>query len=304
MPKTKISVCVLALNEEKNLKICLESIKGLASEIVVGIDDLTTDESYAVASKYTDKVIKLKHENLFHINKQKTVEAATGDWILWLDADETVDKDLSSEIKKVIKNKKVSGYFIPRKNYIFNKWIEHSQFWYPDYQLRLWQKGKAVWPCMSIHEDPMIQGETKRLQNHIIHQNYTSVNQYLEKLIKYTSLDAERRKQEIKAPFLIPMLTRPIEDFIKHFIVLKGYKDGIHGLALSLLQAFYELVVVVRIWELNKFKVEKNITIKQIEKIGKETLTNWSWWKRELEIKETGNKMVKVWNKSLRKLGF
>ena len=303
MPKTKISVCVLALNEEKNLKACLESVKTLADEVVVGIDDLSTDKSYEVASKYTDKVIKLKHESLFHINKQKVVDKATQPFVLWLDADEIVDKDLGSEIKKVIKNKKINGYFIPRKNYIFGKWIKHTG-WYPDYQLRLFKKGKINWPCVSVHENPMVEGQADYLKGHLVHQNYTSVGQYLEKLNKYTSLDAERLSSEINPPYIRHILVRPLDELVKRLVAQKGYKDGLHGLVLSMLQAFYELVVVVKIWEKDKFKPEEAEVLKKVEKQGKVLQKAFKWWKRELKIKETGNQIVKVYNKGLRKLGF
>ena len=303
MPKNNLSVCVLALNEAENLKKCLESVRQLADEIVVGVDDQTTDDSLKVAQRHTKKAFKLKHEKLFHVNKQKVVNKATQPWVLWLDADEVVDKDLVTEIRKVIKAKNVNGYYVPRKNYIFNKWIEHTG-WYPDHQLRLFKRGKVTWPCISIHEDPMVEGETHQLKGHLVHQNYTSVSQYLGKLNKYTSLDADRLKAEIKAPYLKHVLVRPLDELIKRLVAEKGYKDGLHGLVLSLLQAFYELVVVVKIWEMDKFKPEEGKVLRRVEKQGKVLQKVFKWWKRELKIKETGNQVIKTWNKGLRKLGF
>jgi glycosyltransferase involved in cell wall biosynthesis len=304
MPKIKLSVCVLALNEEKNLKACLESVKDIALEIIVGVDDQTTDKTIDIAKTFTDKVFKLKHVELFHLNKQKVVDKASQSWVLWLDADEKLDEELVAEIRDVIKEKHADGYLIPRKNYIFGKWIEHSQFWYPDYQLRLWKKGKVSWPCKSIHEDPIIEGSTEKLKGHLIHQNYTSIDQFLRKLIQYTSLDAEKRREEFNSPFFTSVISRPIEDFIKHFVSLKGYKDGLHGLVLSLLQAFYELIVVIKIWEMNKFKTEEGEFLGQVEKQSKHLAKTYNWWKRELKIRETGNQVVRVWNKGLRKLGL
>ncbi len=303
MPKSKLSVCVLALNEADKLKSCLESVKKLADEIIVGIDDQTSDDSFKVAKKYTDKVFVLKHVRLFHVNKQKVVDKATQPWILWLDADEKLEPGLVTEIKAKIKTKDSNGYYIPRKNYIFNKWVRYSG-WYPDYQLRLWQKGKVIWPCVSIHEDPMAEGATANLKGHLIHLNYTSVDQYLSKLNKYTSLDAERLAREIKPPYLKHVLIRPLDELIKRLVAEKGYKDGLHGLVLSMLQAFYELVVVVKIWEKTKFKPEEAEILTKVEKQGKNLQKAFKWWKRELKIKETGNQVVKVWNKGLRKLGF
>jgi glycosyltransferase involved in cell wall biosynthesis len=304
MPKIKLTVCILALNEEKNLKACLVSVKSFASEIIVGVDDQTSDKTVEIAKGFTDKVFKLKHEELFHLNKQKVVDRASQPWVLWLDADEKLDQELEAEIRMIVSKNQDIGYLIPRKNYIFGKWIEHSQFWYPDYQLRLWKKSKVSWPCKSIHEDPVIEGKTQKLQGHLIHLNYTSVDQFLRKLMQYTSLDAQKRFKEFKPPFFGAMISRPIEDFIKHFVSMKGYKDGLHGLALSLLQAFYELIVVVKVWEMNKFKTEEGEFLGQVEKQSKHLAKTYNWWKRELKIKETGNQAVKVWNKGLRKLGL
>ncbi|MFH1280361.1 MAG: glycosyltransferase family 2 protein [Candidatus Beckwithbacteria bacterium] len=303
MQKLDLSVCVLALNEAKNLKKCLESVKDWAGEIIVGVDDLTTDNSLTLAKQYTERVFKLKHAELFHENKQKVVDRATKSWVLWLDADEQVDEDLAQEIGEVIKEKTTVGYLIPRKNYIFNKWIENTG-WYPDYQVRLWQKGKARWECKSIHEDPVIEGETQKLNGHISHLNYSSVSHFLDKLDKYTTLDAKRLSHEIKAPYYKHMLVRPLDEFVKRLVALKGYKDGLHGLALSLLQSFYELVVVIKIWEMDKFKSENPEVMKKVEKEGKKLSKAFKWWKRELKIKETGNQVVKIWNKSLRKFGL
>jgi glycosyltransferase involved in cell wall biosynthesis len=304
MPKIKLSVCILALNEEKNLKACLESVSRLASEIIVGVDDQTTDKTFEVAKDMATKVFKIKHVELFHVNKQKVVSNASQPWVLWLDADERLDDELEDEIRVVVSKNQTTGYLIPRKNFIFGKWIKHSQFWYPDYQLRLWKKGKVSWPCESIHEDPVIEGKTQKLQGHLIHRNYTSVDQYLRKLMQYTSLDAKKRFKEFKPPYKSLMISRPIEDFIKHFVSMKGYRDGLHGLVLSLLQAFYELIVVVKVWEMNKFKTEEGEFLGQVEKQSKRLAKTYNWWKREIKIKETGNQVVKIWNKGLRKLGF
>ncbi|MFC1627027.1 glycosyltransferase family 2 protein [Patescibacteria group bacterium] len=304
MPKLNISVCVLGLNEEKNLKACLESVKDWAKEIMVGVDDQSTDKTYQVAGKYTNKVLVLPHVDMFHKNKQKVMDKATQKWVLWLDADEVVSKELVKEIRKTVSQKNVTdSYLIPRKNFIFNKWIKYSG-WYPDLQLRLWKRGKVSWPGKSIHEDPITSGSKDQLSQHIIHNNYTSVSQYLIKLNQYTSLDAKRRRKEFKSPYLKYLIVRPIDEFIKRLIALKGYKDGLHGLALAMLQGFYELIVVIKVWEMDKFRQEEIDLVKEVEKQGKNILASWNWWKRELKIKETGNKLKQGWHKGLRKLGF
>ena len=303
MPKLKISVCVLALNEEKNLKPCLESVKAWAKEIIVTVDNQTTDKTELIAKQFTDKVKVRPHQDMFNINKQWTADQASQGWILWLDADEKVSKKLAEEIKQVLTKPKADGYLIPRKNFIFGKWIQQAG-WYPDLQLRLWKKGKLKWPCKSVHEHPKIKGTTAELKEHIIHTNYVSVNQYISKLNQYSSMDAKRLKDEIKPPYLVPLLKRPLDDFIKRFVAWQGYKDGLHGLAVSLLQAVYEMVVVLKVWEINQFKQEKIGWVNKVERESKKILKAWNWWKRELKIKQTGNKLKQVWHKGLRRLNL
>jgi len=303
MPKLEISVCVLALDEEKNLKACLESVKGWAGEIIVGVDNQTSDKTLKIAKDFTEKAYLLPHKELFNINKQKVVNGAVKKWVLWLDADEKVSPELAQEIKNIIKSPTSDSYQMPRKNYIFNKWIQYSG-WYPDHQLRLWKKGKVKWPQKSVHEDPVVKGSTEKLTGHLLHNNYTSVSQYLMKLNRYTSHDAKRRKNEFKDKFVLYFVSRPIEEFVKRFVALKGYKDGLHGLALSLLQAFYELVVVIKVWEIYKFKDEESDVLKQVKKEGIRVLKSFNWWKKELKIRESGNKLKRNWYKGLRKLGF
>lgn len=301
MQKNKITVCALAFNEEKKIGKMLESVKDLADEIIVGIDDKTTDKTEVIARKYTKKVFKLKHNDTFHANKQLLLLKASQDWILWMDADEELTIELLKEVKDTLKGSQVDGYLVPRKNIIFSKWIENTG-WYPDYQLRLFKKGLATYPCERIHENPEIKGEVLKLSNPIKHYNYESVFQFIDKLNRYTSEDAKHLDAELRGKQLFfPLITRPVSDFIKRYLAFEGYKDGFHGLVLSLLQAFYELVTVVKVWELRKFDKQEVESIEVVEKKLKKAFSDWKWWKRESVIREA--RVVKrLTNKLLRRL--
>ena len=194
----KISVCLATFNEEKNIKACLESVKW-ADEIII-VDGTSTDKTVKIAQKYTPKIIVRENPLMFHLNKQKAFEAATKDWILYLDADERVDEKLKKEILAAVKKKGFSGFWMPRKNIIFGKWIKHS-LWSPDYQLRLFRRGKAFLPCKSVHEQPKLTGKAGYLKNPLIHENYQTVSQYVEGLNNlYTENDLRvylRKKKKI-----------------------------------------------------------------------------------------------------------
>lgn len=294
-----LSVCIMTLNNESTIKKCLDSVSSLAAEVVVGIDDLSNDGTYAIAKKYTDKVFLIKHIDNFDLNKNKVIEKAKGKWILWLDGDEYLEDNLKKEIEEKIQNKDIDVYKIPRKNIVFRKVIENTG-WYPDYQLRLFQKGKLKFDKKRLHQDPEIIGKVEKLENHIIHQNYQSVSQFLLRLDKYTQVEAENSDKQIKVSDFIKT---PVNEFLKRFIVCKGYKDGLHGLVLSILQAFYEFIVLVKIWEKNGFAEEK-ADFSEIENELKKGISDFNWWKNENKIKEARNKIEEAFYKGKRKLGI
>jgi len=299
----KLSICILALNEEKNIKACLQSIQNIADEIVVVIDDETTDQTADIAKNYTKNVIIKNHEDNFHKNKQYTLEQATNNWILWLDGDEAIETELADEIRNILKDPQFPAYKIPRKNMMFGKWIAHTG-WYPDYQIRLFQKSKTHFPCQRIHEDPKVDGKLGTLENHIIHNNYQSITQFIDKLNKYTSNDAlyQAKKQKYHDKDL---LIKPMEEFCKRFLMWDGNKDGSYGLMLSQLQAMYALVTATKIMELDHFNsVKSEINPDEVDSWLKEAYKIWRWWYWEEKIRKSENFMQKIYFKFQRKISF
>jgi glycosyltransferase involved in cell wall biosynthesis len=300
MPKNNLAVCILALDEAAHIEGCLQSVQGLAQEIIVTIDSQTTDNTKQLASRFTKKIFVKPHQDQFHKLKQWTLEQATQPWVLWLDADEIVTPKLAREIKETLSHPRADGYWIPRKNLMFGKWIRHAN-WYPDHQLRLFKKGSLKFPAQRIHENPVLTGQADFLKQHLVHYNYHSVSQFIDKLNRYTSIDAAYYQRELKPPYSRLFITRPIQEFINRFLAQKGYRDGLHGLALSLLQGAYELVVVIKVWELNRYP-QAGVTIDKTETVAREILKHWNWWKRQLKIDQSPSVSGKFWQKLLRKL--
>ena len=244
----KISVVISAYNEERQINDCLMSAKKIADEIIF-IDNQSTDATAELAKKYTKKIFKKVNDPIM-IDKNKNFGflKASGDWIFSLDADERISDMLASEIKKAVQNTKTMGFEIPRKNIIFGKWIQNS-IWWPDYKLRLFKNGSGMFPLNKVHEKIKINGEVSRLKNPILHYNYQTISQFLKKLDNYTeseAIDFIRINKEVK---WYEILRWPLSDFLKTFFSQRGYRDGMHGLALSMLQAFYQLVVFLKVWE-------------------------------------------------------
>lgn len=233
--KKKLSIAVAAYNEGKNLAACLSSVASIADEIVI-IDGGSTDKTIEIARKFTKKIIQTTNPPIFHINKQKALEAATGDWILQLDADEVVPEELKTEILWTINNqqKTVNGYYIPRKNYFWGRWMtKGGQF--PDYVIRLVRRGKASFPSESVHEQIAVIGEVAKLTHPMLHYAYRTRAEYWRKADAYTSLTA----RELKAPktpgsYLMYTFWKPLVTFLAIFVRHKGFVDGITGFEFAL----------------------------------------------------------------------
>ena len=249
-----ISVVISAYNEEKNIAACIESVEGLAAEIIV-VDNSSTDATALIAKKSGAKVYH-QENNPKKIDLQKNYgfEKATEDWVLSLDADERVTQKLAQEIKSVLlREDNTAAYFIPRKNIIFGKWIRNS-IWWPDYQWRLFKKGKGKFLKASVHKQIEVKGETKYMNEPLTHYNYDSVSEYISRMNNiYTEVEADTFMSEGKKLHWTAAIKMPASDFMKTYFFQKGYRDGLHGLILSSLQAFYMFLVFAKIWERQGF---------------------------------------------------
>ena len=258
---TKISVIINTWNEEENIKRCLESVRKIASEIIV-VDMHSKDRTVAIAKKLGAKVFFYKYLSYVEPARNFALRQAQGDWILILDPDEEIPPFLAKRLEDLAQNSEEVTYFrLPRKNIIFGKWIKHSRWW-PDYNIRFFKKGNVRW-LEKIHSVPLTRGTGKDFEaketNAIIHYHYQSISQYLSRLDRYTIIQA---KDLIESGYKFSwqdMLKKPMGEFLSRFFVGESYKDGLHGLALALLQAFSELVKYLKVWESEKF-VEHDIT--------------------------------------------
>ncbi|MEK7573055.1 MAG: glycosyltransferase family 2 protein [Patescibacteria group bacterium] len=273
----KISAVVSAYNEEAKIEECLESLR-FCDEIIL-VDNSSTDKTADIGKKFTSKIYHRENNIMLNVNKNYGFSKATGDWILSLDADERITSELKVEIKENIKRNNMSGYWIPRKNIIFGKWIQ-SEMWWPDYQLRLFKKNKGKFPQKHVHEYINIDGDTEKLHQPMIHENYSSINQYLHKMqVIYSENEVKNLLEsgvEIKWTDAIRF---PVQDFLKTFFLQKGYKDGLHGLVLSILQAFYMEIVFAKLWEKKKFEEYNSpVFLKEFHKEYKKVHSELEYW--------------------------
>lgn len=285
MEKQDITAILLTKNEEKNLPNCLGSISWVSKIIL--IDDNSIDKTVEIAKEHKVEIYKRTLDDFasqrnFALEKVKTV------WVLFIDPDEEVTPELSREIQDAVQSKKFEAYRFPRKNIIFGKWIEHTG-WYPDFQTHLFKKGKGKY-VRKIHEQVEVEGEIGVLRNHLLHHNYQSVSQYLEKNIHYSSLEAENQLSSGYTFVWQDLIRKPVGEFLRRYFAEEGFKDGLHGLALSLLQSFVELLVYIRIWEKEGFKAQEiRESVSEIDKAVKE-LDYWV-------VKQTKNPVRRILHK-------
>lgn len=236
MEKQTISVVLATYNEEKNLPDCFESVKDFADEIIV-VDGQSKDKTVEVAKKYGAKVMITTNKPIFHINKQMAIDMATCDWVLQLDADERVTKDLKEEILKVIRSKSsINGYWIPRKNWFLGRFLTKGGQ-YPDYTLRLYRRGKGKLPQLSVHEQADVEGEVGYLKNPLIHIADPSFSRYIKRWGRYTDLIAKEIKDKnIGYNPIIALkyiLILPVWWFLLTYIRHKGFVDLWQGFLFS-----------------------------------------------------------------------
>jgi (heptosyl)LPS beta-1,4-glucosyltransferase len=249
----KLSVALATYNEEKNLTSCLEAVKDWVDEIIV-VDGASTDKTREIAKKHGAKVIKTTNKPIFHINKQMAIDACRGEWILQLDADEIVDKDLKEEILTIVnKESKYEAFAIKRKNFFLGRWLSKGGQ-YPDRVIRFFKKGKAFLPCRSVHEQMEVpSGKIGRLSGHLLHYPYSDFGEYLIKFNRYTELTAKEYQDnpQIKPTIwhYIIIELRAMIEFFSRYLRHKGFLDGFPGLVFALFSALHYPVAFIKYWE-------------------------------------------------------
>ncbi len=296
-----VSVVISAYNEEDKLAACLASVRW-ASEIIV-VDNSSVDKTAAVAKKFGAKVFVRPNNPMLNVNKNFGFTQATGDWILNLDADEEIPQALASEIKKVTQkpDSDIVGYWIARKNIIFGKWIEHG-LWWPDRHLRLFRKDKGRFQEKHVHEYIEVHGPTDTLTEPFVHHNYETVGQFIRKMDKlYTENEVANLQATNYQLAWYDAIRFPVSDFVKIYFAQSGYKDGLHGLVLALLQAFYSFVVFAKLWEKNAF-AQRSITLEAANDELKRNAREVRFWLLTARIRESASPVRSFFLKVQKKL--
>jgi glycosyltransferase involved in cell wall biosynthesis len=244
-----LTVIVITLNEERHIAECLESVRW-ADEIIV-MDSQSTDRTVAISREFTSKVF-IKQFNGYSENKNSALQQATSEWILWLDADERVTSELAEEIQSILAARPPqNGFAVPRKAFFLGRWIRHCG-WYPGYVVRLFRRQGARFSDSKVHEGVVITGPSGRLRNALLHYTDDSVEHYLWKLNRYTTLAAQDGCQTGKKSGMLDILFRPWIMFFKMYFLRLGFLDGIEGFILCLLSSGHVALKYAKIWEIGQ----------------------------------------------------
>lgn len=239
---TPISAVIITFNEERNIGRCLESLQGVADDIVV-IDSFSTDKTAEICASFGVRFIEHAFEG--HIQQKNwAISQAKYPHVLSLDADEALDETLKKSILEVKNNWKFDGYTMNRLTNYCGSWIRHCG-WYPDTKLRLWDSRKGEWGGTNPHDKYELtdkSSETKHLKGDILHYSYYTREDHYKQIEYFTSILAKAQYQEGKKAPWITWILSPVVKFVKDYIIKLGVLDGKAGFTISRLSAYATFV--------------------------------------------------------------
>jgi glycosyltransferase involved in cell wall biosynthesis len=283
-----LSVVIITYNEEANLVRTLESVQQLIGEgkgEIIVVDSCSTDRTVEIAKSFGAKVFVEEWKG-YAAQKNSAIDKAIGDWVLSLDADEEVDRDLQQALGDTVEGLArvaalkqanahdqtvedarsdveyhintildggFSGLWVPRKNLFLGRWLRHGGFW-PDPKLRFFRRGSGRFEDRAVHEDVRLDGKTGQIRyGSLIHHSYPTLSDYIEHMNRYSSLGAEMVVAKGKVRFsVINIVGRPLATFVYNYLLRLGFLDGREGLLLHLYHAAYVSWKYAKAWEFSR----------------------------------------------------
>lgn len=299
----KISAVVNTLNEEKNIAACLDTL-GWVDEIIV-VDMESDDKTKELAYRYTKQIFNHPRVGFVEPARNFAISKATGDWILIVDADERVIQSLAARLIDITKEDKYDFVRIPRKNIIFGHFMQHSRWW-PDHNIRFFKRGAVEWDD-HIHSIPITTGEGLTLPDDpalaLEHYHYDSLSTYLEKMLRYSKIQSDQLIADGYQFSWPDLVFKPAGEFFSRFFAGFGYQDGLHGLALSGLQAFSEFLVFLQVWEKQGFKRHYgNNFQRQLRVVFMRLSRDFHYWFMTYQLDQTKGKLKRFFIKLRRRL--
>ena len=247
----KLSAVIITLNEEKNIARCIESLQGVADEIIV-VDSYSTDKTADLCKEMG--VTFLSHPFKGHIEqKNYAIEQARYPFVLSLDADEALSKNLKASILGIKQNNTHDAYRFNRLNNYCGQWVKYAG-WYPDAKIRLWKKEKGKWKGTNPHDKVVMEKGTSIgfLQGDLLHYSYSSISQYIAQTNSFSTIAAREAFHQGKKSSFIKIVLNPTFTFVKKYFFQRGFTGGWAGFIICVNSAFGKFLKYVKLQELHK----------------------------------------------------
>jgi (heptosyl)LPS beta-1,4-glucosyltransferase len=245
----KLTVTVITRDEASNIAAAISSVSW-ADEIVV-IDSHSTDNTAEIARAHGARV-DVRDWPGYSAQKNYAASVASHDWILSLDADERVTPELAAEIRALLQQEPgARGYRMPRVTHYLGRWIRSTD-WYPDYQLRLYDRRAGRWNGRRVHESVALDGTPGQLRGELQHFAYRDISHHLATIDRYTSLAAEQWRDEGRRAGALETFFSPRFAFLRNYLLRGGFRDGHAGLLVSILNSYYVFLKYAKLWELTQ----------------------------------------------------
>ncbi len=231
----KLTATIIARNEEKNLPDCLASLD-FVDEIVV-VDSGSNDRTEAICRSHQKVRYCQRAWDGFGRQKNFAADQSRNDWVFNIDADERISPELRASILAADLSRH-DGFRVARENYFGDRWIRQCG-WYPDYNLRLYNRAKCRFGERLVHESVECYGSVGTLRGNLIHFTYTGIFDYLTRMDRYSTLAAQEVVKAGKRSGVTAVTVRPLYTFVKMYLLKKGFLEGYHGFLLSVLYGVY-----------------------------------------------------------------
>ncbi len=246
-----ISCAIVVFNEERNIREALASVAWM--DEIIAVDSYSADKTVEICREFTPHVFQRKWHG-FGEQKNSAIDRATSDWVFILDADERVSDDLRVEIQRVLETSAPAGpvaYSLPRKNYYYGKWIRWGGV-YPDYQLRLFRRGVGRLDDSEPHNRFVFEGLRGDLTNALDHYTERTIEDHFKKFNNFTTLAARERGKTKRTVRWTDLTIRPLFTFWKYYVRRQAFRDGVHGLIISVFASMYTFVKYAKLWDATK----------------------------------------------------
>ena len=244
-----ISVVIITKNEERRLADCLASVAWAVERIVV--DDESTDRTVAIAREFGVKVLTRRME-IEGRHRNWAYAQATQPWVLSLDADERVSPELAEELRQLFAaGPTCDAYTLPRRNYLGSHWLRYGG-WYPSAQLRLFKRGVFQYEEAEVHPRAICDRRWGNLRGDLLHYSYRNVDDFIAKMNRQTTLEAQKWHRTGRKIGLGVALWRTVDRFVRAYVMKQGYRDGFPGFVAALFGSWYQVLSYAKFWELQQ----------------------------------------------------